>query len=51
LFDKIGQRFRRAVASFAEAGSIPWVRFAKEDRKADVMAPTCAGRPLPGGPG
>ncbi len=39
LFDKIGQRFRRAVASFAEASSIPWVRFAKEDRKADVMAP------------
>ena len=39
LFDKIGQRFRRAVASFAEANDIPWVRFAKEDRKADVMAP------------
>ena len=29
LFDKIGQRFRRAVASFAEANDIPWVRFAK----------------------
>jgi len=39
LFDKIGQRFRRAVASHAEANDIPWVRFAKEDRKADVMAP------------
>jgi hypothetical protein len=39
LFDKIGQRFRRAVASFAEANGIPWVRFAKDDRKADVMAP------------
>jgi hypothetical protein len=39
LFDKIGQRFRRAVASFAEANDIPWVKFAKDDRKADVMAP------------
>ena len=39
LFDKIGQRFRRSVASFAEANGIPWVKFAKDDRKADVMAP------------
>src|SRR5215472_10653842 len=39
LFDKIGQRFRRAVATFAEANHIPQVRFAKEDRKADVMRP------------
>ncbi len=27
------------MASFAEANGIPWVRFAKDDRKADVMAP------------
>lgn len=26
-------------ASFAEANDIPWVRFKKEDRKAQVMAP------------
>jgi hypothetical protein len=39
LFDKIGQKFRRAVASFAEADDIPWVKFAKDVRKADVMAP------------
>jgi hypothetical protein len=39
LFGKIGQKFRRAVASFAEANGIPWVRFAKDARKADVMAP------------
>ena len=39
LFDKIGQRFRRAVDSFAEANHIPWLRFTKEDRKADVMRP------------
>src|SRR5580704_12125596 len=39
LFDKIGQKFRRSVASFAEANHIPWVKFARDDRKADVMAP------------
>jgi hypothetical protein len=39
LFDKIGQRFRRSVDSFAEASGIPWVRFSKGDRKADVMRP------------
>src|SRR6266705_2736564 len=39
IFDKMGQRFRRAVASFADANHIPWVRFAKDDRKADVMRP------------
>src|SRR5580692_6384284 len=39
VFDKIGQRFRRSVASFAEANHIPWVKFAKDARKADVMAP------------
>ena len=38
LFDKIGQKFRRPVASFAEANHIPWVKFAKDDRKADVTA-------------
>jgi hypothetical protein len=39
IFDKIGQRFRRAVDSFAAANDIPWVRFAKGDRKAEVMRP------------
>jgi hypothetical protein len=39
LLEKIGQRFRRSVASFAEANGIPWVKFAKDDRKADVMRP------------
>jgi hypothetical protein len=39
LFDKIGQKFRRAVDAFAEANQIPWVRFGKGDRKAEVMAP------------
>ena len=49
MFDKIGQRFRRAVASFAEANEIPWVKFAKDDRKADVMAPYLSGRRPPAG--
>ena len=39
IFDQMGQRFRQAVASFADANHIPWVRFAKDDRKADVMRP------------
>ncbi len=39
IFDKMGQRFRRSVASFADANHIPWVRFAKDNRKADVMRP------------
>jgi hypothetical protein len=39
LLEKISQRFRRSVASFAEANDIAWVKFGKDDRKADVMAP------------
>ncbi len=42
LFDKIGQRFRRAVASFAETNGVRWVRFGKGDRKIDVMRPFLA---------
>ncbi|HEX9521097.1 MAG TPA: hypothetical protein VF940_33575 [Streptosporangiaceae bacterium] len=39
LMEKIGTRFRHAVASFADANHIPQVRFRKEDRKAEVMRP------------
>src|SRR5437773_2134426 len=39
LMEKISTRFRRAVESFAYANGIPWVRFGKDDRKAEVMAP------------
>jgi len=39
LMEKISTRFRRAVESFAEANGIPWVRFSRDARKADVMAP------------
>ena len=39
LFNKIGQRFRAAVAAYAEAEDIPVVRFGKDDRKLEVMTP------------
>lgn len=39
LLDQIGQRFRRAVDSYAEANHIPVVRFTKGQRKVDVMRP------------
>jgi hypothetical protein len=39
LFDKIGQRFRRAVESYAAANDVPVVRFTKGDRKIEVMRP------------
>jgi hypothetical protein len=37
VLDQIGQRFRRAVASFAEANHVAVVRFGKQDRKIEVM--------------
>jgi hypothetical protein len=39
LFDKIGQRFRTAVTSFAQANNIPWVKFGMDDRKLEMMRP------------
>ena len=42
ILEKIGTAFRRAVASFAEANHIPVVRFAKNDRKIEVMRPYLA---------
>jgi hypothetical protein len=42
LFKKLGDRFRRAVVSFAEANDIPWVRFGKDEAKLEVMAPHLA---------
>lgn len=39
LFARMGERFRAAVATFAEANAIPVVRFAKDARKAEVMRP------------
>jgi hypothetical protein len=42
LMEKISTKFRRAVESFASSNGIPRVRFGKDDRKADVMAPYLA---------
>ena len=42
IFEKIGTAFRRAVGRFAEQDHIPVVRFAKADRKIDVMRPYLA---------
>ena len=39
LLEKRGTQFRAAVESFARSNAIPWVRFAKTDRKIDVMRP------------
>jgi hypothetical protein len=36
LFTKIGDRFRRAAASYAEADEIPWIKFGKGDDKLAV---------------
>src|SRR5450759_2478979 len=37
IMEKIGTRFRRSVARFAEAEHVPVVSFRKGDRKIDVM--------------
>ena len=42
VVEKRGNTFRRAVESFAAANDIPVVRFAKTDRKIDVMRPLMA---------
>jgi len=42
LFRQLGDRFRRAVESFASAGGIPWVRFGKGQAKLAVMQPHLA---------
>src|SRR5690242_7734801 len=41
LFNKIGQRFRQAVTSFAQANDIPWVKFGKDSvgSKLELMRP------------
>src|SRR5882724_2571178 len=53
LFNQIGQRFRRAVTSFAQANGIPWVKFGKDQvgGKLDLMRPHLPARPPPGSPG
>jgi len=42
ILEKIGTAFRRAVNTFAQQHQVPMVRFAKTDRKQDVMRPYLA---------
>jgi hypothetical protein len=51
LFRQLGERFRKAVASFAEANGIAWVRFGKGEAKLEVMAPHLARQAGTGRPG
>ena len=37
LCNQLGQRFRRAVAAYAQANDLPWVQFGKNDDKLAVM--------------
>ena len=39
ILEKIGLRFRREVAEYAAANDIPVIRFAKGERKLEVMRP------------
>jgi len=48
LFAPIGNRFRAAVAAYAEHYAIPVVRFAKGARKAEVMRPYLEAATEPG---
>jgi hypothetical protein len=48
LFDRIGTAFRKAVTAFAQDNGIPVIRFAKCDRKADVMRPYLQAATRPG---
>ena len=48
VMERIGNRFRDAVKSFASDHKIPVVRFAKEDRQIDVMRPYLEGATGPG---
>src|SRR6201989_456995 len=42
LFRQMGDRFRRAVISFAEANDTRWVRFGRDEPKLAVMQPHLA---------
>jgi hypothetical protein len=42
LSRQLGERFRRAVASFADTNDIPWGRFGKGEAKLEVMTPHLA---------
>ena len=51
VMQRIGTRFRVGVKTFADAHQIPVVRFGKDDRKQEVMAPYLARQARTGVPG
>lgn len=51
VFNRIGTRFREAVQSFAAENDVPVIRFAKGDRKIDVVRPLLARAEREGRPG
>lgn len=42
IFERIGNRFRKAVTEFAEDRDIPVLRFRKGDRRIDLVRPLAA---------
>ena len=48
IFEKIGSGFRRSVGRFADDEHVPVVRFAKDDRKIEVMRPYLAAQAATG---
>ena len=48
IMEKIGTRFRASVERFAAAHRVPVIRFGKDDRKQEVMAPYLAGQAATG---
>jgi hypothetical protein len=51
IMERIGTRFRRGVKTFAEAQQIPVVKFAKHERKQEVMRPYLLRQAATGSPG
>jgi DNA-binding transcriptional ArsR family regulator len=51
LFNQLGQRFRRAVESYAASNDIPWVKFGKDDDKLATMTPHLARQAASGSSG
>lgn len=48
LFQKMGEAFRHAVASFAKRHQIPIIRFARRDRQIDIIQPYFKAATKPG---
>ena len=48
LFQKMGEAFRQAVATFAKCHQIPVIRFGKRDRQIDVIQPYFEAATQPG---